>query len=162
MSVFDINDCYTKDEVQIYRRKDNVMFILLGIVFFIICIALFATDKKVSSDQMVLLFILVLIAPVLYYTRKVHYYKSDEVILTISTTGVTHNKTGLVSWENIDDEMIETRIMESSEGNYEIDYFVYYCKNTNIKVEIYTRSLCVSDYTVLKAFEIYRKRKVLV
>lgn len=162
MSLFDVEDFYSKDEVQIYRRKDNIMFLLLCVVFFIVFIALFATDKKERSDQIVLLFVLVLIAPVLYYTRKVHYYKSDEVILTISTTGVTHNKTGLVSWENIDDEMIETRIMESSEGNYEIDYFVYYCKNTNIKVEIYTRSLCVSDYTVLKAFEIYRKRKVLV
>lgn len=154
---FDLDDCYSEDVVNFYRRKSNVNFVLLSVVFVILLFA-FSSSNNTAIEQRVILVVLFLIGVLLYYSRNVHYYKSDEVLLTVSLEGVKYYREGFVTWNDIENEELKMITVQYSDYDAEEEFFVYYCKSSDTTIQINTNTLNVSAYTLLNVFRIYRRR----
>ncbi|MDI9311799.1 MAG: hypothetical protein QM535_16425 [Limnohabitans sp.] len=161
MVEFDLDDCYTEEKVNFYRRKTNVNLVLLSVVFVILLFA-FSSSKNTAIEQRVILVVLFLIGVLLYYSRNVHYYKSDEVLLTVSTEGVKYYRDGFVLWNDIENEEVKTIIVQYSDYEADEEFFVYYCKNNDCVVEINANTLNVSAYILLDVFRIFRSRALAI
>lgn len=158
MSVFDLNDCYTKDEVTIYRSKTQLyfrVFMIIVLIFFLIS-QLCCLDTSKKSDSVTILFSLFMGIVTLgsIFSTINFYQKLNDFVVRISIKGIETDEEVFVCWENIENERVES----VSDGDSSTSFLLYYCRNFEMEVKVSIDELNISENSLAKAIKIFRNR----
>lgn len=159
MSIFDLNDCYTKDEVHLYKSViDLYGYVFLCPLLFVASFFAFFMSK--GDITIVLLGLLLLLASVLVFFKARNYSSElEEIQVTINLKGVKFKDRPFVLWENIENERIDTIVKKvRGESDEIIYYFTCYCKDINTTIEIFSKDISIEVHVFLSVFKIFRYR----
>lgn len=159
MSVFDLNDCYTKDEVYIYKSVlDLYGYVFLYVLLVIGSVFTFCLNKGEASR--ILLGLALLLGAVVVFLKSRSYAKElKEIQVTMNLKGVKFKDRPFVLWENIENERIGTIVKKvRGESDEIIYYFTCYCKDINTTIEIFSKDISIEVHVFLSVFKIFRYR----
>ncbi|WP_428224661.1 hypothetical protein [Flavobacterium sp.] len=154
MRVFDLNDCYVKDEVYFYKSVlESYSYVFFSIVTLIASIVAFWLEAVFLG------FMLTASSIFIFYKFKVYSKGIDEIQLTINLEGVRYKDREIVKWENIENERVVAQEKNvGSEDSYTIYSFSCYCKSTDSYVVINSSEIEIDIHILVSVLKIFRHR----